>query len=210
MQQYTLCMTNSPEIYEECQKLYFNTKYLKFALGFNPQTNNSEESFRLFVNKFKSAEYIGEVGLDFSKKILNSNKKQVYFFDEIVKMCSDSNKILSVHSRLAEEKVIEIIEKYKPRKCIIHWFSGNKEQLRKLIDLGCYFSINTSMLNDKIFLIPKDRILMESDGPFTKVNGKKYQPQLLKEQYKIISNYLRINNLDDLMYNNFFSILTLR
>ena len=53
------------------------------------------------------------------------------------------NKILSVHSRLAEEKVIEIIEKYKPRKCIIHWFSGNKEQLRKLIDLGCYFSINT-------------------------------------------------------------------
>ena len=70
-------------------------------------------------------------------------------------------------------------------------FSGNKEQLRKLIDLGCYFSINTSMLNDKIFLIPKDRILMESDGPFTKVNGKKYQPQLLKENILVFYYYLK-------------------
>ena len=53
LHQYTLCVTNSPEVYEECQKVYFNTKYLKFALGFNPKSNNSEENFRMFLNKFK-------------------------------------------------------------------------------------------------------------------------------------------------------------
>ena len=33
MKQYTLCVTNSPEIYCACKKLYSETRYIKFALG---------------------------------------------------------------------------------------------------------------------------------------------------------------------------------
>ena len=28
LKQYTICVTNSPEVYEECQRIYFNTKYV--------------------------------------------------------------------------------------------------------------------------------------------------------------------------------------
>ena len=35
--QYTLCMTNSPGVYISCKRIYPETKYLKFALGFHPQ-----------------------------------------------------------------------------------------------------------------------------------------------------------------------------
>lgn len=34
--QYTLCMTNSPGVYISCKRIYPETKYLKFALGFHP------------------------------------------------------------------------------------------------------------------------------------------------------------------------------
>ncbi len=213
LHQYTLCMTNSPEVYKECQKLYFNTKYLKFALGFNPRSNNSEESFRLFINNFNNAMYIGEVGLDFTKQYKNRIDEQIRYFDKIVEMCSNANKILSVHSRNAEEIIIEIIEKYKPKKCIIHWFTGNEEQLNRLIKLGCYFSINANMVskdNSKLFLIPKEKILIESDGPFTKVNGKIYEPKYLVEQYNLISGFFIEENLQELIYKNFKDILTIK
>lgn len=212
LQQYTLCMTNSPEIYQECRKLYFNTKYIKFALGFNPKLNNTKESFLNFINIFKGAEYIGEVGLDFSKQYKNRTEEQKRYFDIIVELCSSQNKLLSVHIRNAEDSAIQIIEKYKPKKCIIHWFTGTEKQIKKLINLGCYFSVNASMIrnnNKKLLLIPKDKILIESDGPFTYVNGKKYEPTLLKQQYEIISNFFNMSELSEIVYRNFNSILTI-
>ena len=96
-------------------------------------------------------------------------------------------------------------------KCV-HWFTGNEEQLKKLIDSGCYFSINANMVfqnNTKLFLIPKDKLLIESDGPFTKVNGKKYEPRFLAEQYEIISSFFEEENLKEIVYKNFKTILTL-
>lgn len=209
LKQYTICVTNSPEVYQECQKIYFNTKYIKFALGFNPKEIHSVKSFILFKNKFKFADYIGEVGLDFSKKYINTKKEQIEIFEEIVEMCVEQNKLLSVHLKSSEDDAIKIIEKYKPKKCIIHWFSGNEKQLNKLIDLGCYFSINCNMLhNNKIKLMPLNRILMESDGPFSKVNGKKYEPGLLREQYELIAKSIGVESLDYIIYNNFKRILT--
>lgn len=211
LRQYTLCMTNSPEIYQECQKLYFNTKYIKFALGFNPKLNNTKESFSKFINIFKGAEYIGEVGLDFSKQDKNRAEEQKGYFNIIVELCSNQNKLLSAHIRNAEDSAIQIIEKYKPKKCIIHWFTGNENQIRKLINLDCYFSINANMINKnnkKLLLIPKDKILVESDGPFTYVNGKKYDPTLLKQQYEIMSDFFNMPELPEIVYRNFNSILT--
>ena len=31
LEQYTLCMTNSPGVFVSCKKIYRETKYLKFA-----------------------------------------------------------------------------------------------------------------------------------------------------------------------------------
>lgn len=211
LQQYTLCMTNTPEIYQECQKLYFNTKYVKFALGFNPKSNNTRESFTKFINIFKGAEYIGEVGLDFSKQYRFRIEEQKQYFEIIVDLCSSVNKLLSIHIRNAEDSAIEIIKKYKPKKCIIHWFTGNNNQMQQLINLGCYFSINANMINNKnLLLIPKNKILIESDGPFTQVNGKKYEPKLLKQQYDIISKVLNEPKLEEIVYKNFNNILIIK
>ncbi|KJR44149.1 putative deoxyribonuclease [Desulfosporosinus sp. I2] len=40
IQQYTLCVTNQPEVFESCMDLYPTTKYVKFAIGYNPQLIN--------------------------------------------------------------------------------------------------------------------------------------------------------------------------
>ena len=72
-----------------------------------------------------------------------------------------------MHLRRAEEEAISILKKYRPRRCIIHWFNGNGEQLQQLVDIGCYFSLNSNMVTneknkEKLYLIPKTRVLIES------------------------------------------------
>ncbi len=53
---------------------------------------------------------------------------------------------------------------------------GNVELQKDFIHLGCYFSVNASMVKnmDVVNAIPKDRLLIESDGPYSKVNGKSF------------------------------------
>ena len=72
--------------------------------------------------------------------------------------------------------VLEIIEKNgknSGNRYILHWYTGPKSQLFKAIDLDCYFSINPKMIHtksivEKIQNIPIERILLETDAPFTK------------------------------------------
>lgn len=57
-------------------------------------------------------------------------------------------------------------------KCIFHWFTGSVSERKLAIDNGAYFSINPKMLETKagkdvIRNIPVDRILLETDAPFT-------------------------------------------
>lgn len=213
LEQYTLCVTNTPGVFVSCKNLYKETKYLKFALGFHPQekslTAKDFSDFMILINK---TNYVGEVGMDFSSDNYIPRKWQIDFFERIVDICARKNKLMSVHLRKSESDAIEIIGKYHPQRCIIHWFTGTTAQLEKLIALDCYFSINANMvrsksLKSKLLTIPINRILVESDGPFSKVKSKKYSPELLTSAYKVIGDLLQNPCLIEQVYSNFKELL---
>ncbi len=65
--------------------------------------------------------------------------------------------------------------------CVLHWFSGSKAEARKAVSQGCYFSVNAQMLKNERGLalvreIPQDRLLTETDGPFTMEGDRKCVP----------------------------------
>lgn len=208
---YTLSMTNSPGVYLGCNQLYGRGKYVKFAMGFHPLNSELRDSdFHDFLRLLPKVDYIGEIGLDFSGKKGLPKDKQVSYFDRIMEKCSEMNKLMSVHIRNAEDIAIYVVEKYAPLKCIIHWYTGNSKQLERLIQCGCYFSINGNMAitsADLLNQIPKNKILIESDGPYSKVDGKKYRPELLLREYDIIARTLNEPDLVSIVYSNFRDIL---
>lgn len=214
LKQYTLCVTDSPGVYVSCNKIYKTNKYIKFALGFHPCNKllNSKD-FMDFMHLVDTAKYIGEVGMDFSSSKYLPKDKQKKYFSEIIKVASLQNKPITVHLRKSENYAIEIIERYKPQKCIIHWFNGNEEQLQSLLKLNCYFSINTNMINNvrknqQLLILPKNRLLIESDGPHTKINSKKYSPCMLETAYSQIARCLGITKLHQQIYSNFNELLS--
>ena len=72
--------------------MYPETKYLKFALGFHPQeTSLNDTDFYSFIQLINETNYVGEVGLDFSKKSYISCNKQCIYFEKIAKVCAENN-----------------------------------------------------------------------------------------------------------------------
>ncbi len=212
LNQYTICVTDSPGTFLSCKKVIPETKYLKYSIGFHPL---NERLGRADLNEFllllKKTNYVGEIGLDYSRKAHLSRDTQIHNFETIVERCVSENKLMSVHIRNAEVDAIEVIRKYAPQKCIIHWFTGTEKQMFELLEYGCYFSVNSNMIasktNSKYLKIPSDRILVESDGPYTKIKGNRFTPDYLQQSYGLISSFLGLPDLATIVYSNFRSIL---
>lgn len=199
MEQHTLCVTNQPEIFEACIELYKPTKYVQFGVGFHPQ-NAGRVSFgkSSFLRNLSYTKYVGEVGLDFSKEYVCHKDKQIEVFDYICKVSRD--KIMSIHCRMAEEDVYRILKKNGNKKIIMHWYTGDERWMERFVELGCFFSVNSNMIRSNngkqiINQIPINRIFVESDGPFTKVFGRKYTIEKLSTVYEEIARVKRIDEV---------------
>lgn len=213
---YCIAMTNAPSVYIKSSKLSSGKATIRTALGFHPQIVkdrfNEISLFKSFINETK---YIGEIGLDFSNDFAGSKGIQIKVFREIIELCQMvGNKILSIHSRNSTEQVLEIIRNAKSCICILHWYSGSLHELAFAVEMGCYFSINSQMLNtDKgrkiVSRIPLSRILTESDGPFIKNNGKSSSPLSipnLMDELAFLQN-THPNLMKETIWSNFNKIL---
>lgn len=207
-----LAMTTTPKAYAKEVSLLKNYSNIRVALGLHPQLIKERYSELSIVEQYiQSANYIGEIGLDFGRQYYSSKEKQIEVFDKFIYWSALwGNKIISIHSVKADKSVIDILEKYECLKnniCILHWFSGSLSQLNRAINLGCYFSINLKMLhspNGKNLLskIPPDRILLESDAPFVNNTITADELSILikntAENLKITCNQVSLEQIEQL------------
>jgi TatD DNase family protein len=86
--------------------------------------------------------------------------------------------VLSIHSRRAATPVLNHLEEAPDAGiAVLHWFSGTKRELARAVSLGCWFSVGPAMLTNGreralVAQMPPDRVLTESDGPFTQIDGR--------------------------------------
>ena len=170
---YTIAVTNLPDLYKKYYAENWNYKYIRLALGFHPElAAEYNTQIRIFKDFFQTTRYIGEIGLDYSDKNIGTKVKQREVFKQIIDLCKvDKNKVLSVHTRKAEIDCLEILEGFAG-KVMFHWYTGNIRELKIALSRGYFFSINHQMIKSQngkniIKMIPLDRIVIESDAPFT-------------------------------------------
>jgi len=180
---YTIAVTNTPSVYSYTAGLVHNSKFIRPALGLHPQlVHLKKHELSLFRDLLKDTRYVGEVGLDYSAKQTEDERNQREVFSSILEMCDGyENKILTVHSRHAAGDVISAIGDNFRGTVILHWFTGSIKELDRALSYVMFFSINTAMVKTKkgqslINQIAKNRILTETDGPFTKTVNRVSQP----------------------------------
>lgn len=144
-------------------------------IGIHPQFVQEvdiEKFVEIFSEYSDSIGGIGEIGLDPTYTLTkgNSYQKQKQVFQEMLSLAEKSNKPISIHSRKSLDDILDIIGSYNLTNLLFHWFSGNKKQLRVLMDMGAYVSYGPPLVfsEDKQVLLKntdRNRILIETDGP---------------------------------------------
>ena len=182
----TLAVTTTPKAWPRNRELALRSDHVRIALGLHPQlVAERENELRIFERYLADARYVGEVGLDAGPRFYRSFPAQERVFERILRACAEQGgKILTVHSVRTVGKVLDHIEHALPPdrgSVVLHWFTGMPAEARRAVALGCYFSINGEMLRSPkhrqvVGILPLDRLLTETDGPFVEHDGRPLRP----------------------------------
>jgi len=161
-----IAMTRSLSEYAEVA--HRNDPSVGWGVGCHPGVARAVRGFsaEAFHTATSSTPFVGEVGLDGGAKVPLHLQQEV--FDSVMDVLSKTSRIVSVHSYRATREVLDIVDRYRPKGVVLHWWLGNEEQTQRAVELGAYFSINASQVArwTPLRSIPPDRLLTETDHPF--------------------------------------------
>jgi len=178
-------------------------------IGVHPEMaqNNTKKVLQIIEDVNEEITGIGEIGLD--RTYIKSEDEWVIqkkVFSEQLTLAEKLQKPVSIHSRKTLDEIFEILTSFNLKGVLLHWFDGNKNQLKHAMDLGLYVSYGplTVYANDKQALLAKsntEQILVETDGPvkFSHCfNYKTTQIEFLPSVVYAAATTLQIN-YDDLL-----------
>lgn len=167
---------------------------------------------------------IGECGLDYYRLEETTKEKQFSAFEAQIALASEIKKPLMIHCRQAFPDLIDILNtRYKilnTRPGVIHFFSGSKEDARKLLDMGFSFSFGgvitfTRDYDEVIKYIPLERIVLETDAPYVApvpYRGKRNEPAHIAEIAKkfVEIKALAVDKVENQTTDNAFKIFGIK
>lgn len=212
---YVLSVTTTPKAWDGTRKLAAGSQRIRTALGLHPQlAHQRAHELELFDALLTDTRYVGEIGLDGGKGFNEHWDIQKKVFRHILRSVNRSGgKIMTIHSRASAAAVLDELTDSDGIP-ILHWFSGTPTQLRKAIDQGCWFSVGPAMLKTKkgcglLSMMPKERVVTETDGPFAKFAGNPLFPWEAEVSIKEISQIWKCDNseAEKIIANNFQQLL---
>ena len=179
----------SRESIEEVMDLKDRYDMVYVTIGYHPEYADtvieSDLDYLKSLLGEKKVVGIGEIGLDYHYTKDNKDK-QIWLFEEQLKIANAFNLPVVIHSRDATMDTINILKKYKV-KGIIHCFSGSLETANIYISMGFLLGIGgvvtfkNSKLKDVVKEVPLESIVLETDSPYLapvpfrgKINSSKY------------------------------------
>ena len=216
-----LILTQGTDVKTNRKALELSEKYdeVKACLGIYPMdalkmSDKDIESEINFIRKNKDKiAAIGEVGIDF-KKDSENHERQKRIFSNFVKLSMEIDKPIIVHSRKAEKECIEILEKMKAKKVIMHCFCGKRKLVERIVKNNWYLTIPTSVKNGQQFqdnadLVPINQLFCETDSPFLHPDKKdNNEPANVVVSYEKIAEIkgMKLNEVMDKIFENYLRL----
>jgi TatD DNase family protein len=181
---YVLSVTTTPSAWRGTSALASNAHRIQTALGLHPQlAHERSDELPLFDELLPQVRYVGEIGLDGTSEYHRHWHTQITVFEHILAKCSAAGgRIMTIHSRRASSAVLDRIQKFPDAGTfVLHWFSGSARDLDRAMEIGCWFSVGPTMLKGErgralAARMPRERVLIESDGPFAQLDGTSALP----------------------------------
>ncbi|WP_433210468.1 TatD family hydrolase [Dactylosporangium sp. CS-047395] len=177
-----VAVTEDPGRYRQLRTRLGRRSGLEVALGWHPLRiqDGFEATLARFLRLLPQATWVGEIGLDFSRAGADTKRAQLRVFDALLAQPHLRSHPTTVHSRGAENDcVTRLIDAQVP--AILHWYTGSISIAEKALAGGLYFSINPAMMVSRraaplLAFVPPERVLLETDGPYTRSAGRAARP----------------------------------
>ncbi len=149
--------------------------FMYAAVGIHPENLDNLESDYLDrlakLYEHPKAVAIGEIGLDYYWDIPKDPQQKV--FSEQLSLVNDLNAPVVIHDREAHGDTLTFLKRYRPKKALLHCYSGSAEFLKEILRLDCYISLggtvtfkNARHSVEVAREVPMDKLLLETDAPY--------------------------------------------
>lgn len=211
-----VAVTEDPGHYRLLRARLGNRPGVQVALGFHPLrvSSGSIREIDRFLRQLPHATWIGEVGLDFSRAGRETRDHQLRVFDALLAEAQVRARPLTVHSRGAHNEVVDRLIDAGARRVVLHWYTGSIAAAELGIDGGFYFSINPAMLRSQriaavLSRLPRDRVLLESDGPYATDRGQSVEPATLPRALEQLARRwdCALSEVEDTLRTNYRQLL---
>ena len=115
---------------------------------------------------------LGEMGLDYHYENYD-RERQIKVFRQQLMLADKLSMPAIIHSRDATADTLEILHELRPKKAVMHCFSGSTETAREVLSLGLYISFtgvvtfkNARRAVEACAEVPPDRLMLETDCPY--------------------------------------------
>ncbi|HEY0191364.1 MAG TPA: TatD family hydrolase [Kofleriaceae bacterium] len=141
---------------------------------------------------------IGETGLDYYYDHSPRDLQQ-QAFARFIELAHAAGKPVVCHIRDAHDDARAILKAGRVTDCVIHCFTGTPDDARAYAELGYYVSFsgivtykNAQPLRDAVPLVPRDRLLIETDCPYLAPiprRGKRNEPSFITHTAAVVAQH---------------------
>ncbi len=167
-----ICIGTDPEDSLNAKEFAKTHENVYWTFGIHPsewkkwKSLNNKEDFLKKVFTTSPAIAIGEIGLDYHYGI-EDREEQIKLFRNMLDVAREYNLPISFHIREAFTDFFDIITDYPNLKGVVHSFSDNKKNLKKILEqTNFYVGVNGMATYSTLPTPPLERILLETDAPF--------------------------------------------
>lgn len=158
------------------------------ALGLHPwalanlKPSEADDCLRFIEENAASSVAVGEIGLDYDKRVLKVASKdlQKEILIRLLGIARDNDKPVIIHSRYAWKDALKIVRDAGIGRAVFHWFTGFSGVLKDIIDAGYLVSATPAAEYHEehrraVMEAPLQRLLLETDCPVTYGRETRYR-----------------------------------
>ncbi len=208
------------DLKSSAESAYIAQKYddIYFLAGLHPTDGEPATPDNLAkISELLKAEKclgIGEIGLDYHWECDRAAQKESFYAQ--LELAVDAGVPVSIHARDCAEEMLAALKIYAPKlpACVLHCYSLGAECAKQFLKYGCTFAFggaitfkNNKQIYEVAKVVPKDRLLTETDCPYMapvphrgEVNEPKYvglAAEKLAEIYGLASE-----EMQEILYQN--------
>jgi TatD DNase family protein len=160
----------------KCVELCRSLDHVRCAIGVHPNHCGhvrEEDLPRLREIQFDpSVLALGEMGLDYHHHFAPVERQRDVFEFQL-QLAGELNRAVVIHCREATDDCLAIMRGFAGVPAVFHCFTGTPDEARKILDAGYLLGFTGAVtfkkndeLRDACALVPRDRLLIETDAPY--------------------------------------------